>query len=114
MPRRETLLPDLKSSTPTRKPKPKQDAYLEGIGKRNKGDSIRDLPEDDREKPAPKQKVGFKEIAVTMTFTKETPGALQYSSGEAGKDTVAGIYLRKSAYPNGKWPKRITVTVTPG
>jgi hypothetical protein len=50
-------------------------------------------------------------IEVKMTLERETKGAVRYA--EDGDDAKIGtLYLRKSAFPNGKWPDTITVKVS--
>lgn len=48
---------------------------------------------------------------ATLSFKKETPGAVQYQDDTEGT-AVPTLYVRKTAFVDGVFPQSIEVTVT--
>lgn len=52
-------------------------------------------------------------VTVQMRLEKETKGAVRYEDirSEAGDSAIPTLYVRKDAFPDGKYPESIVVTV---
>lgn len=50
-------------------------------------------------------------VVVTLTQVKETPGTFVFADETPGV-AVNRVYVRKDAFPGGKAPKTITLTVS--
>jgi hypothetical protein len=49
---------------------------------------------------------------VKLPLSRTTPGTVLYALPKGSKESVQNVYIRKDSFPNGAYPREVTVVIT--